>query len=87
MTAEEYIEWLENKIVGCEELEGMEKESWAFQQCLRKARKLNHQSKSKEDAEKRENTINEIWAAFGNFCKAMNEQFETSGHKPKEDKR
>lgn len=28
-------EWLEQKIKGCDELGGMEKEKWAFQQCLK----------------------------------------------------
>ena len=34
------IKYLENKIKGCDELGGMEKEKWAFIQCLKEARKL-----------------------------------------------
>lgn len=32
------VEWLENKITGCDELGGMEKEKWAFQQCLKEVK-------------------------------------------------
>ena len=32
-------EWLEKKIQGCDELGGMEKEKWAFQQCLKELNK------------------------------------------------
>lgn len=34
------IEYLENKIKGCDELGGMEKEKWAFQQCLKESRRI-----------------------------------------------
>ena len=34
------IKWLESKIEDCDNLSGMEREKWAFQQCLKNARKL-----------------------------------------------
>lgn len=36
--ADEEIRWLESKISSCNNLKGMEKEKWAFQQCLKRAR-------------------------------------------------
>ena len=36
----EMIEYLKRMIIHCHELGGMEKEKWAFQQSLKKARKL-----------------------------------------------
>jgi len=36
---EKLIVYLEKKIEGCNELGGMEKEKWAFIQCLKEARK------------------------------------------------
>ena len=35
----ELIEYLEGKIEGCDSLGGMEKEKWAFIQCLKEAKK------------------------------------------------
>ncbi len=40
MTKDKIIEYLENKIQGCDELGGMEKEKWAFQQCLKETTRL-----------------------------------------------
>ena len=40
MTKEEYITWLVNKISTAKELGGMELEIWAFQQCLKQAKKI-----------------------------------------------
>tara|TARA_R100000541_G_scaffold17251_4_gene27069 strand:- start:837 stop:1070 length:234 start_codon:yes stop_codon:yes gene_type:complete len=33
------IDFLEKRILQCEELGGMDKEKWAFKQCLKEARK------------------------------------------------
>ena len=35
------IEYLERKITGCDELGGMGKEKWAFQQCLKEVRGMD----------------------------------------------
>jgi hypothetical protein len=40
MNKEEYIEFIERKIQTCIEIQGMEREKWAFIQCLKKAREL-----------------------------------------------
>lgn len=40
MTNENYIQWLETMIVGCDDLGGMEREKAIYQNCLKKARNL-----------------------------------------------
>jgi hypothetical protein len=44
MNKEEYIEFIERKIQTCIEIQGMEREKWAFIQCLKKARELEQSS-------------------------------------------
>ena len=39
------IEYLERYIQNCNELGGLEKEKWAFQQCLKQAKYLHNKNK------------------------------------------
>jgi hypothetical protein len=53
MTKEEYINKIEHSIELCNELGGMEKEKWAFIQCLKFARKLNDNPLEKNEVKHR----------------------------------
>jgi hypothetical protein len=54
MDAKDFEKWLESMIAGCDELEGMEREKATYQNCLKKARKLEikqHLTESNQEEE------------------------------------
>ena len=77
------IEYLENKIKSCDELGGMEKEKWAFTQCLKHYRENSNQVQAvvmpnevlaggKTETEIRIDENNYWYNQFNNFQVAIN---------------
>jgi hypothetical protein len=51
METKKLIEWLEVRVEKCDQLKGMERESWAFKQCLLKVKLEKRQSPQLSNAE------------------------------------